>query len=66
MDGGCANLNGELSAVYVVVLVPVLLDGDVGEVDVLPGLCVHLAHRVVVTHRAETPETVLVQVDCAR
>lgn len=44
----------------VVVLVAVLLDGDVGQVDVH---VVHLAHGVVVLDRAEPPEAVFVQVD---
>ena len=47
----------------VVVLVAVLLDGDVGQVDVH---VVHLAHGVVVLDRAEPTETVLVQVDLIR
>jgi hypothetical protein len=45
--------------VDVVVLVPVLLDGDVGQVDVH---VVHLAGRVVVLHGAEPTEAVLVKV----
>ena len=37
-------LDSEFPPVDVVVLVSVLLDGHVGEVDVLPGLGVHLTH----------------------
>ena len=44
----------------VVVLLAVLLDGDVGQMDVH---VVHLADRVVVLDGAEPTEAVLVQVD---
>lgn len=53
-------LDGQLAAVNVVVLLAVLLDGDVGQVDVH---VVHLAHGVVVLHGAKAAEAVLVQVD---
>ena len=44
----------------VVVLLAVLLDGDVGQVDVH---VVHLTHGVIVLDGAEPTEAVLVQVD---
>ena len=53
-------LDGQLAAVDVVVLLAVLLDGDVGQMDVH---VVHLADRVVVLDGAEPTEAVLVQVD---
>jgi hypothetical protein len=52
-------LDSQFSAVDAVVLFSVLLDGDVGQVDVH---VVHLAHRVVVLDGAEPAEAVLVQV----
>ena len=45
---------------YVVVFIAMLLDGDVGQVDVH---VVHLTHGVVVLNRTEPPEAVLVQVN---
>ena len=42
---------------YVVVFIAMLLDGDVGQVDVH---VVHLTHGVVVLNRTESPEAVLV------
>ena len=56
-------LHGELAAVDVVVLLAVLLDGDVGQVDVH---VVHLADGVVVLDGAKPAEAVLEQVGLQR